>query len=249
MPQIPPQRIAYEDGSWEFLHEPSFFDRKYLEPEMDELYGAIAGFMHKEPIKFQYPPDQILKADWTVHDFLYTKARSHLERIAIFFRKTQDARLDVDSMTVVSRHHFFFYTQPVMVLGDDTLRTGLSELQVLMGLNHPSKPSRRINTKKEGSDRPMTSGNMRARIIAAALLSKVPTEIMERVGMAELLDVITEVGNLMRDPKENKNKDVVIQPNRAIAVDKDFDSELWELNKGWIMKAIEAKGIIIPKGF
>ena len=249
MPQIPPQRIAYEDGSWEYIFEPSFFDREFLEPEMDELYSAIAGFMQKEAVIVQYPPDQLLNDDWTVHDFLFTKARSHLEKIAMFFRKTQDVRLDIDTMTIVCRHHFFFYTQPVMVLGDNTLRTGLSGIQVLMGLNHPSKPSRsRISTKKESADRPMTTGNMRARITAAALLSKIPTEIMQRVGMAELLDIITEVGNLMRDPKDNKT-DTFVQPNREINVDKDFDADLWEQNKTWILKAIAEKGIIIPEEF
>lgn len=247
--QIPPQRIAYEDESWEYLFEPSFFDRKLLEPEMDELYGAIAGFMHKEAVTVQYPPDQILKDEWTVHDFLYVKTRSHLERIATFFRKTQDVKLDVEKMTIVSRHHFFYYTAPVMILGDTTMRMGLSGLQILMGLNHPSKPSRRITTKQEGSDRPITTGNMRARIIAAALLSKIPPEVMDRVGMAELLDIIAEAGNLMRDPKDNKDKEAFIAPSRAIAVDKAFDVDLWNENKAWIMEAIAERGIVIPDDF
>lgn len=247
--QIPPQRIAYTDDSWEYIFEPSFFDRKFLEPEMDELYGAIAGFMHKEPLTVQYPPDQILKDEWTVHDFLFVKTRSHLEAIATFFRKTQDVKLDVEKMTIVSRHHFFFYTQPVMILGDNNLRMGLSGLQVLMGLNHPTKPSRRIITKKEKDERPITTGNMRARIMAAALLSKIPPEIMERVGMAELLDIIAEAGNLMRDPKDNKDKEAFISPSRAIAVDKAFDIDLWNENKDWIKEAIGEKGIAIPDDF
>lgn len=247
--QIPPQKISYEDDSWEYLFEPSFFDRKFLEPEMDELYGAIAGFMHKEPMSVQYPPDQILKDEWTVHDFLFVKTQSHLEKIATFFRKTQDVKLDVEKMTIVSRHHFFFYTQPVMVLGDNNLRMGLSGLQVLMGLNHPTKPSRRVITKKEKDERPITTGNMRARIIAAALLSKIPPEVMERVGMAELLDIIAEAGNLMRDPKDNKEKDAFIAPSRAIAVDKSFDADLWDENKDWIKQAIADKGINVPDDF
>ena len=243
MPLISPQKINYSDEAWEFIREPSFFVRSELIPVIDDMLDLIKGV----PI---YPPDAILKDDITVHQFLVYRSQRHLEAIALIFRRTQpDSLLDIDRLTVRSRHNFFFCTEPVKPVGYEQEMPGLSQLQLLMGLTYPAKQSRQPKQSKEKSA-PLSTGNLDARIIAAVHLNFKGSgnTLLENFGMGMVMDILEEAANLQKDPKEADKEQRFPTISRTVAIG-EIDREYWEEIKGDIAEALRDRGVDLPDGF
>jgi hypothetical protein len=243
MPLISPQKINYEDGSWEFVREPSFFTRLELIPVIDDMLDLLRGV----PI---YPPNAALKDDITVHQFLVYRSQRHLEAIALIFRRTQpDLLLSIDRLTTDSRHKFFFCTQPVKPVGYDQEMPGLSQLQLLMGLTYPAKQSRQPKQSKEKSA-PLSTGNLDARIIAAVHLNFKGSgnTVLENFGMGMVMDILEEATNLQKDPKDAEKEQRFPTISRTVAIG-EIDREYWDEVKGDIAEALRDRGIQLPEGF
>ena len=244
MPLIYPQKLNYEDDSWEFIREPSFHTRFELIPVIDDMLDLIKGV----PV---YPPDAILKDNITVHQFLTYRSRKHLEAISLIFRRTQpDSLLIIDNLTTKSRHDFFFCTEPVKPVGYDQEMPGLSQLQLLMGLTYPAKQSRQPKQSKEKASAPLSTGNLDARIIAAVHLNFKGSgdTVLKTFGMGMVMDILEEAANLQRDPKDADKDQKFPTTSRTVEVGK-IDREYWESVKGNIADALRDRGVDFPDGF
>lgn len=244
MPLIYPQKIEYEDGSWEFIREPSFFTRFELIPVIDDMLELIKGV----PV---YPPDAILKDGITVHQLLVYRSRKHLEAIALIFRRTQpDALINIDGLTTKSRHGFFFCTEPVKPVGYDQEMPGLSQLQLLMGLTYPAKQTRQPKNSRDKPSAPLSTGNLDARIIAAVHLNFKGSgdTVLNNFGMGMVMDILEEAANLQRDPKDAEKDQKFPTISRTVVVGK-IDREYWEEIKVGIADALRDRGIKFPDGF
>lgn len=243
MPLIQPQKIKYTDESWEFVREPSFYTRFELIPVIDDMLELIKGV----PI---YPPDAVLKDDITVHQFLVYRSHKHLEAIALIFRRTQpDLLFDIDRLDHISRHNFFFCTEPVKPVGYDQEMPGLSQLQLLMGLTYPAKQSRQPKQSKEKSA-PLSTGNLDARIIAAVHLNFKGSgdTVLHQFGMGMVMDILEEAANLQRDPKDADKDQKFPTVSRTVVIAK-IDREYWDGIKDDIAKALRDRGVNFPDGF
>lgn len=244
MPLIYPQKINYEDESWEFIREPSFHTRSELIPVIDDMLELIRGV----PV---YPPDAVLKDEITVHQFLVYRSRKHLEAIALIFRRTQpDCLLNIDNLTTKSRHNFFFCTEPVKPVGYEQEMPGLSQLQLLMGLTYPAKQSRQPKQSKDKPSAPLSTGNLDARIIAAVHLNFKGSgdTVLKSFGMGMVMDILEEAANLQRDPKDAEKDQKFPTTSRTVAVGK-IDREYWEGVKDDIAGILRDRGVCFPDGF